>query len=38
VVSPHGMIAISDEPGTGYRVREDFIEKLVVRKETIKPR
>ena len=35
-VSPEGMIAISDEPGTGYRVREDLIEKLTVRKETLR--
>jgi len=25
---------VSDEPGTGYRIREDLIEKLAVRKET----
>jgi len=35
-VSPQGTIAIKDEPGTGYRVREDLIEKLTVRKETIR--
>ncbi len=35
-VSKEGYIAISDEPGTGYRVREDLIEKLTVRKETLK--
>jgi hypothetical protein len=29
------MIAISDKPGTGYKVREDLIEKLTVRKETL---
>jgi O-succinylbenzoate synthase len=34
-VSPNGLIAISDSPGTGYRVREDLIEKLTVRKEII---
>jgi O-succinylbenzoate synthase len=34
-VNLQGMIAVSDEPGTGYRVREDLIEKLTVRKETI---
>ncbi|HEV2467911.1 MAG TPA: o-succinylbenzoate synthase [Candidatus Sulfotelmatobacter sp.] len=33
-VSPQGMIAISDKPGTGYRLRTDLIEKLTVRKET----
>lgn len=35
-VSPQGMIAISDEPGTGYRIREDIIEKLTVRKEVVR--
>jgi o-succinylbenzoate synthase len=35
-VSSHGMIAISDQPGTGYRIKEDLIEKLTVRKETIR--
>lgn len=34
-VSGAGTIAVSDEPGTGYRVREDLIEKLTVRKETL---
>jgi len=35
-VSPTGMITASNEPGTGYRVREDLIEKLTVKKETFK--
>jgi len=35
-VSPQGMIAVRDVPGTGYRVREGLIEKLTVRKETIR--
>jgi O-succinylbenzoate synthase len=35
-VSPQGMIAISDQPGTGYRVKPDVIEKLTVRKETLR--
>src|SRR5580765_4461942 len=34
VVSPQGTITVSDQPGTGYRIREDLIEKLAVRKET----
>jgi len=34
-VSAQGMIAISDEPGTGYRVKQDLIDKLTVRKETL---
>ena len=34
-VSAQGTIRISDEPGTGYRVREDLIEKLTVRKKTL---
>jgi O-succinylbenzoate synthase len=35
-VSAQGTIKVSDEPGTGYRIREDFIEKLTVRKETLR--
>jgi O-succinylbenzoate synthase len=35
-VSSQGMIAISDQPGTGYRIREDVIEKLTVRKEVVR--
>src|SRR5450631_1488137 len=35
-VSPQGMIAIRDQPGTGYRVKEDLIEKLTVRRETLR--
>ena len=35
VVSKKGTITVSDAVGTGYRVREDFIEKLTVRKEKI---
>lgn len=35
-VSPQGTIAISDQPGTGYRVKEDLVEKLTVRKETLR--
>jgi O-succinylbenzoate synthase len=35
-VSPQGMIAISDQPGRGYRVKTDLIEKLTVRKETLR--
>jgi hypothetical protein len=30
------MIAISDQPGTGYRIKEDLIEKLTARKETLR--
>jgi len=36
-VTSQGTIVIRDEPGTGYRVREDLIEKLTVRKETLRP-
>src|SRR5262249_11746596 len=36
-VTPQGMIPISHEAGTGYHIREDLIEKLTVRKETIRP-
>lgn len=35
-VSKDGFIKINDEPGTGYRIREDLIEKLTVRKETFR--
>ncbi len=35
-VSPQGTIPIQDVPGTGYRIREDLIEKLTVRKETVR--
>lgn len=35
-VSKQGMIGVSDQPGTGYRVRADLIEKLTVRKETLR--
>ena len=36
VVSPQGTIAVSDEPGRGFRIREDLVERLTVRKETIR--
>lgn len=35
-VSAQGMIPISDKPGRGYRVKPDVIEKLTVRKETLR--
>lgn len=35
-VSRQGTIKISDKPGTGYKVREDLIEKLTARKLTIR--
>jgi len=35
-VTSEGTIAIRDQPGTGYLVREDLIEKLMVRKETFR--
>jgi len=35
-VTPQGTIEIQDEPGTGYRVREDLIEKLSSRKQIIR--
>jgi O-succinylbenzoate synthase len=34
-VSPAGTIAIRDDPGTGYAIKEDLIEKLTTRKETL---
>jgi hypothetical protein len=30
------MIKIFDQPGVGYQVREDLIEKLTVKKETLR--
>ena len=35
-VSPEGEIAIPDTPGRGYEVRADLVEKLTVRKETLR--
>jgi o-succinylbenzoate synthase len=35
-VSPQGMITVSDKPGTGYRIKPNLIEKLTVRKETLR--
>ena len=35
-VSPQGMITVPDGPGTGFRVKEDLIEKLTARKKTLK--
>jgi o-succinylbenzoate synthase len=35
-VSTQGEIAIPDTPGRGYEVREDLIERLTTRKETIR--
>jgi len=35
-VTPQGTILIRDDPGTGYRVREDLVEKLTVRKEILR--
>ena len=35
-VAPDGTITVPQAPGTGYRVREDLIEKLTVRKEEIR--
>ncbi len=35
-VNAAGMIAVSDAPGMGYRVREDLIQKLTVREETVR--
>jgi o-succinylbenzoate synthase len=35
-VSPEGEILVPDTPGRGYEVRTDLVEKLTVRKETIR--
>ena len=34
-VSASGTIPVSTQPGRGYKIREDLIEKLTVRKETL---
>src|SRR3974390_1246093 len=36
VVSPEGTIAVTDKPGRGYELRPDLIEKLSVRKHTLR--
>ena len=35
-ISAQGMISVSDKPGIGYRIREDLIEKLTIRKEIVR--
>ena len=35
-VSPEGTIAIRDDAGTGYAIKEDLIEKLTTRKEALR--
>ena len=35
-VRPDGMITVLGEAGTGYRVREDLVERFTVRKETLR--
>jgi hypothetical protein len=35
-VSPEGKIAIPDTPGRGYEIRTDLVDRLTVRKETIR--
>ncbi|HET8825282.1 MAG TPA: o-succinylbenzoate synthase [Terriglobales bacterium] len=37
-VSPKGTIAVSNEAGLGYQIKTDLIEKLTVRKETLRSR
>lgn len=36
VVSQKGTIAVSDQPGRGYQVKTDLVERLTVRKKTIR--
>jgi len=36
LVSPQGTIRVPDVPGTGFRIKEDLIEHLTVRKETLR--
>lgn len=35
-VSPHGTITVRDLPGRGYAIKQDLIDRLTVRKETIR--
>jgi len=35
-VSPQGTITVPDQPGLGYRVKQDLIEKLTVRQEVVR--
>ncbi len=35
-VTPEGEIAVADTPGRGYEVRTDLVDRLTVRKETIR--
>ncbi len=35
-VTPQGTISVSEKVGTGYSLREDLIERLTVKKETVK--
>lgn len=35
-VSPQGTIRVSGQPGAGYEIKQDLIEKLTVRKETLR--
>jgi O-succinylbenzoate synthase len=37
-VTPRGTIAVKDTPGTGYEIKRELIEKLTVRRETIRNR
>lgn len=37
-VSPKGMIAVSNEAGLGHEIKTDLIDKLTVRKETLRSR
>jgi o-succinylbenzoate synthase len=37
-VSPEGTIAVSNEAGLGYQVKTDLIDKLTVKKETLRSR
>ena len=37
-VSPQGTIQVPNVPGTGYQIKEAFIEHLSIRKETFRPK
>jgi O-succinylbenzoate synthase len=35
-VSPQGFIRVPQDPGRGYKLKTDLIEKLTVRKQTLR--
>jgi len=35
-VSPQGFIKVPESPGRGFKIKNDLIEKLTVRKQTLR--